>query len=618
MIPRISDRFNNIHLVSMPWPLFKRPSIQLGTLKSYLNQSFKHTRVVTHHIYLNVAAEVGYEIYNEVSKRTWLSECVYAALLYPKRFVAIETLFHKEVQKNKVLSKLNFRALINTTQQATNKTLNQVDWQEIGLVGFSICLCQLTASLYAAKQIKTKSPDTLIIAGGSTLSNPDCRKYLDVIQYLDAIVIGEGELPLAKFIAHFESNGHMDEAHTIPGIITRNTTENMANSFYQLPSLSDLPTPNYDDYFKTLGALPQERQFFATLPVESSRGCWWQGRALADKADGCAFCNLNKQWEGYRKKAPQKVVADIDVLTTRYQTLSVAFMDNVLPPNSTNEIFSKLEQLDKDLKAFSEIRATTKPDELVKMRAAGMYEVQVGIEALSTDLLNKMNKGTTAIQNLAVMKHCEALGLRNLSNLMLYFPSSKEADVTETLNTIQWALIFRPLKPVPFWLGLGSPVWRDAKRYNILSTGNHPHYSVLFPKQITQKVLFSIQTYRGDRMRQRKLWKPVAEKLREWHQYYEDLHQYPQTDPILFFQDGATFLIIRQRHKTRDPWQHRLTGTSRKIYLFCQKIRTINLLRNKFPELSEDQLMPFLNMMVAKKLMFAEQGKYLSLAVPYK
>ena len=45
----------------------------------------------------------------------------------------------------------------------------------------------------------------------------------------------------------------------------------------------------------------------------------------------------------------------------------------------------------------------------------------LGIEALSTRLLEKLNKGTTAIQNLEIMKHCEALNISNISNLILCF-----------------------------------------------------------------------------------------------------------------------------------------------------------------------------------------------------
>jgi len=618
MNPEIPDRSELIYLVSMPWPLFNRPSIQLGTLKAFLNQTSKNLRVKNNHLYLNVAAAVGYEVYKAISKRTWLSECVYGALLYPRRFDAIENLFHKEAHKDDVLSRLDFRALTQTVRQVTDEILGHVAWQKVGLIGFSVCLSQLTATLYAARQIKTKSPDTIVVAGGSTLSNPDCRRYLDVFKQLDAIVIGEGELTLAALLSAIQTHGGLKEAPNLTGVITPATKEGDVACFSQVTNLDILPTPDYADYFHRLTKLPQEKHFFATLPVEVSRGCWWQDKVPPNKPRGCAFCNLNLQWDGYRQKASPKVVADIGRLTTRHQTLSVAFMDNVLPPGSSHELFSELGQVDQDLKMFAEIRATTKLDALERMRSAGMHEVQVGIEALSTGLLQKMNKGTTAIQNLAVMKHCEALGLRNLSNLILYFPGSEEADVSETLNFMQWARTFQPLKPVAFWLGLGSPVWQNPKSYGILSTRNHPHYNILFPKQITAKVLFPIQTYRGDRMRQRKLWKPVETELRQWHQYYEDMHQYPQTDPILSYRDGETFLIIRQRRRNKDPWQHRLNGTSREIYLFCQQIRPVKRIRNQFSGVSEDQLMPFLNMMVDKKLMVAERGRFLSLAIPNK
>jgi len=59
--------------------------------------------------------------------------------------------------------------------------------------------------------------------------------------------------------------------------------------------------------------------------------------------------------------------------------------------------------LKKDLRLFSELRATTSWAELKVMGKAGMQEVQIGIEALSTPLLKKLHKGTSAIQNLEIM-----------------------------------------------------------------------------------------------------------------------------------------------------------------------------------------------------------------------
>ena len=40
---------HTVALVSAPWPLFNRPSIQLGTLKAYLSRHIADLQVVCHH-----------------------------------------------------------------------------------------------------------------------------------------------------------------------------------------------------------------------------------------------------------------------------------------------------------------------------------------------------------------------------------------------------------------------------------------------------------------------------------------------------------------------------------------------------------------------------------------
>jgi len=605
----------HVCLMSSPWPLFKRPSIQLGSLKSFLNKELGGTRVDTAHMYLNVAHAIGYDVYQAISRRTWLAESVYAALLYPERSVSIERLFRRQASRDQVLRSIDFEALIGRVKNITDEVIQQINWHDIGLVGFSLCLCQLTSSLYTARQIKKISPDTITLFGGSTVSNPFCKQYLDVFTDIDVIVNGEGELPLLQLLSHIEKHGDIETAHTIDGVVTRGVTDNELHSFSQLSDLERLATPDYDDYFQILETFSPGKRFFPTLPVESSRGCWWKGEARRKQHKGCAFCNLNLQWAGYRKRNPPELVHDIDVLTERHQTLSVAFMDNVLPAKASEAVFSGLRQLDKDLKMFSEIRASTPFKTLARMHSAGMTEIQVGIEALSSKLLKKMNKGTTAIQNMEIMKNCEALGLQNVSNLIIHFPGSDETDVKETIQNLAFVMPFRPLKPVNFWLGLGSSVWENPTQFQIKSISNHPHYRILFPEDVTKNVQFSIQAYRGDMMLQKKRWKPVKKKIQEWNRFYADLHCRPSAGPILGYQDGGSFLILRQRRLNADPMQHRLVGTSRKIYLFCNKARSLRKILLQFPELPEDKLMPFLRMMTGKGLMFEEQGRYLSLAV---
>ena len=102
------------------------------------------------------------------------------------------------------------------------------------------------------------------------------------------------------------------------------------------------------------------------------------------------------------------------------------------------------------------MRATTPSNELKVLRDAGMRQVQIGIEALSTGLLKKLHKGTTAIQNLEIMRNCEALGIESVSNLILQFPGSSELDVAETLSAIEFAW--------PFYLvGIGESGLAEPK-----------------------------------------------------------------------------------------------------------------------------------------------------------
>ncbi|MGD9193945.1 MAG: hypothetical protein PVH58_18650, partial [Desulfobacterales bacterium] len=75
-----------------------------------------------------------------------------------------------------------------------------------------------------------------------------------------------------------------------------------------------------------------------------------------------------------------------------------------------------------------------------------MQEVQVGIEAFSSKLLKKLNKGVTPIQNIEIMKNCEILGIVNASNLIIHLPGSDEQDVAETMRNIEFVLPYRPLK----------------------------------------------------------------------------------------------------------------------------------------------------------------------------
>jgi ribosomal peptide maturation radical SAM protein 1 len=615
-----NNTLGNIALISTPWPLYTRPSIQLGSLKAFLHARIPDLQIDAFHFYLSVAEAIGYRLYHEISERSWLAESVYAALLYPERIKEVEALFHKEAPAKAKLRKIKFKTLTLRIKAATDAFIRSQNWQAYGLIGFTIALCQLTSALYVIKRIKEKFPNLIIVVGGALTPGIAAPGILKNFPEVDIVVNGEGEIPLYQITDHLRRIPSDLNLSNIQGVFTRLSDRQQPDrtSFSQLNALDELTAPNYDDYFELLKTFDAGKSFFPTLPVETSRGCWWKRAVGSTKVTGCAFCNLNLQWDGYRNKPASQVANEIDYLTDRYQTLSVALMDNVLPKKEAGGMFRQIAGLEKDLRLFGEVRATTPWRELKAMRDCGMREVQIGIEALSSGLLKKLHKGTSAIQNLEIMKNCEALGIQNISNLILQFPGSTEQDVAETLNVLEFAWPFYPLKAVNFWLGLESPVWQHPQKFGVQAVYNHPNFSSLFPEEIYRTLPLMIQAYRGDLTYQKKIWKPVKKKISEWQKQYAETQKSPDHAPILSFRDGRNFMIIRQKRFRAEPAMHRLVGASREIYLFCQKHRPIKAIFSAFPEISQDSIVKFLSMMVDKKLMFAEKNKYLSLASAVK
>ena len=613
------DSKPRIALLSAPWPLFDRPSIQIGALKAHLAVVLPEIRVDAHHVYLSVAAELGYGLYGPISERSWLAEIPYAALLYPGQRDALERLWRRQCRGLRSCRDVELEAVCRRVESASDRYLACIDWEHCLLAGFSICLGQLTSTLYFIRSIRQRAPDVRIVAGGSSCAGALGKSLLETFSEIDFVISGEGERPLAQLARSLLEA--RDPVPAFPGLLTRDggAAADPSGSRAQVASLDSLPPPDYDDYFRLLASLVPDRSILPRLPMEISRGCWWRTPRSGREERGCRFCNLNLQWEGYRTKSPRRVVQEVDALTQKHRVLSVSFTDNLLPAKHQQGLFRSLAELPKDLRLFAEMRATTPPGALQAMAAAGVCHLQVGIEALSTRLLRRLRKGTTTLLNLEIMKRCEAPGMPQLdANLILRFPGSGEEEVRETLHALEFAAPFRPLRAIPFWLGYGSPVWQNPRAHGIQRVFNPPYYSRLFPEDILRSLVLMIQGFHGGVRRQQRLWRPVRDRVRRWQRTYAELHRAPRSRPILSYRDGGTFLVIYERRRGEDPMTHRLQGTSREIYLFCDRNRSFRSIVQRFDRQGEDRLRTFLRMLQGKRLLFEEDDRYLSLAVPIR
>ena len=108
---------DNVALISTPWPLFNRPSIQLGTLKAYLKPRYPDLGITTYHFYLKIAERIGYPVYQKISERTWLAEPVYGELLYPDRKESIGKLFQKQAVREPLMRNTDFNRRVKKVRK---------------------------------------------------------------------------------------------------------------------------------------------------------------------------------------------------------------------------------------------------------------------------------------------------------------------------------------------------------------------------------------------------------------------------------------------------------------------------------------------------------------------
>ena len=590
-------------LVSMPWAIFNRPSIQLGALKSYICTHEPTIDAVTYHPYLDVAKEIGFDTYRIISEDSWAGEALYCAILFPEMKDQARSVFYSSLGNTTANLLPDFDLLCKQLDTQFTNWLDKNDFSSTNLIGFSVCFGQLPASLFAARHLKKKYPLIQIVLGGSTCVPKIGSSLLQVFPEIDFIIAGEGEQPLLELCQHLQSKS----PGPIPGILTRedkNIHQNHPSTILpgnEVHDLNTLPIPDYDDYFTELKQSGSE--FIPQIPLEFSRGCWW---------NKCTFCNLNLQWCGYRFKNSDRMQNEVELIVKKYHCLDVAFTDNALPLVEADCFFTAMQGNEKDIRFFAEIRSTNKPDQYSNYRRGGLDSVQIGIEAFSNSLLKRMNKGTTVMDNMAAMKHCAEAGIQLDGNLILEFPGSSEQEAQETLRVLEFTLPYRPLTGAIFFLGHGSPVWNEPSKYGVRSIRHHPYNRKLYPESILTRLDLLIKQGNGDRKNQKTIWRPVRKKIMEWTTFHKNRNN---KNPALSYKDGGDFIIIRQERPGEPTQHHRLTGMSRRIYLACNNPVSIKTLLHEFNSVTEKALTVFLNDLESKKLIFQDRDLCLALAV---
>lgn len=609
-------------LVAMPWPAFDMPSAALGVLSAVVERDLPQHSIACIYGYVTVFDAIT-DAYEAIGGSPMVGETLYASQLYRQNRESARD-YYCDWAARRRSAKLEAEAAVEQFDRIDAAIGQHAELlakqlaDNFDLVGFTTSYGQLFASLLVARALKKLAPKTVVVLGGMGVPEPVGSSVLREYPFIDYIVQGEGE---ERFVALVNQ---LNQQHvvSVPGILAQSASPHSPSASQHAPpvapplseiDLRTLPVPNYETYYQ----LAEDRSLFWHLPIEGSRGCWWNRvAATGDPKNSCYFCGLNDS--SYREKDCSQIAHEMDTLSAKYGNLRFRFLDNILRHKGVEELTQKIVAHEKDYLFFYEARAQMHPYELLLLWEAGCNMLQFGIEGLSTSYLQRIGKGTSTIQNLQVMRTCFELGIASESNLLIQFPGATKAEVEETERTIlQAAIAYQPSNISVFSIRIDSAIYRTPEKFPITEIRNTLDMQAGLPLEVWNRLdLFWLH---AEETGERADWQIVREACDRWQKLHDQLEGIPASKILgrtlpLYYQDGKTFLEIVDR---RDDFRLiSLDAEWRAIYLYCMEIRSLGQLRKRFADTqTEEGLTEKLSAMVEAQIMFAEEGKYLALAV---
>jgi ribosomal peptide maturation radical SAM protein 1 len=357
------------------------------------------------------------------------------------------------------------RALESRVPEWLDSFVPAVAERRYRVVGCTSSFEQNGASLAILDGVKARSAGTVTILGGANCEAEMAEGVLSLGGRVDHLFSGESERSFVEFLEGLRSG-----APAAPRIIQGEPCRD----------LDALATPDFADFHAQERALTPDGAFSGAhgyLAYETSRGCWWGQKSH------CTFCGLNGQGMVSREKSPDRALDELRALVAASPTRKVLMTDNIMPHSYFRTLLPRLQAELPGVEIMYEQKANLTLKQVLLLVESGVREIQPGIEALSTGLLALMAKGTTAAQNLALLRYARAAGLRLQWNLLCGFPGDERAFYVETAELVPLIPHLPPpnrLNPVIF--DRFSPYHGRPAQFGIRGLKALPHYRAVFPE----------------------------------------------------------------------------------------------------------------------------------------
>lgn len=408
-----------VALVSMPIARVEFPSLALTQLDALLKAQCGG-RVETTICYANqdFAARVGVEINQtiaDMSMNNGVGEWFFRAAAFPEQPDNASAYFQRFYPHGDAATR-RLRAEILARRADIDDFLDDVIARyrlaEARIVGFTSMFSQNVASIALARRLKAIDASIVTVVGGANCEHPMGEILARRVASLDYVFSGPALRTFPRFVEHILA-GDRAAAAALPGVFTA-AASSPSPIGPELPIDADIAL-DYDAFLDDYDARFAGRAPRPALLFETSRGCWWGEKAH------CTFCGLNGMTMKYRSMRPDRAVAMIRDLFRYADRAELQSVDNILPRNYLAEVLAHLDT-PQTTSLFYEIKADLGDADFAALEQARVRFVQPGVESLATATLKRMKKGTTAFQNIALLKRCALHDIDPAWNLLVGFP----------------------------------------------------------------------------------------------------------------------------------------------------------------------------------------------------
>ncbi|MBM9546824.1 radical SAM protein [Leptospira sp. 201903074] len=366
----------------------------------------------------------------------------------------------------------------DTDSLGDRELIDRITKEGSDFLGLSLYLWNTERSLYIAKEVKKRNPETTILVGGPEV-NEDNPYVLGEEGY-DIAVSGEAEHSFRNLMRTLLSKSSLEGLENVAFRKENGTLTSFGKQAAADFPLTDFPSPY------TTGHLQVDPK--RSTYLETVRGCKSQ----------CTYCFYPKSSQNLRTLDIPETIQLISNLKEK-GARELVFLDPTFNHRPGFENFlDAIAEVNSDgsMSMFAELRSEgVTPKLATKLRKAGFTRVELGLQSVNEETLKRVKRYGSPHKVAEVAKMLAGEGMELLLDLIIGLPGDKPDDVERGIHFFlehglgEWVQAF-PLSVLP-----GTAMRRDAEKEGLSFMPTPPYRIIQTPtfsqRDLTESLYFA-------------------------------------------------------------------------------------------------------------------------------